>query len=142
GHNRVEWDLRHEGATVFAGIILRSANPGNGPWAVPGPYQVRVTADGQSQTRTLELKINPNRKDVTVADLQAQFALASEIRDKTSAANDAVVKIRAIREQVNERVDKDKDPALARAASALLARLSAVEEQVYQVKNRSPKDPL
>src|SRR4029079_3399745 len=120
GHNRVEWDLRHEGATVFAGIILRSANPGNGPWAVPGPYQVRVTADGQSQTRPLELKINPNLKDVTVADLQAQFALAPEIRDKNSAAKDEVVKIRAIREQVNDRLARDKDSTLARPASALL----------------------
>jgi photosystem II stability/assembly factor-like uncharacterized protein len=142
GHNRVEWDLRYPGATMFPGLILRSANPGHGPWAVPGRYQVRVTADGRSQTRPLELRINPNLEHVTVADLQAQFALASEIREKTSAANDAVVKIRAIREQVSDRLAKDKDPALARPGSALLARLSAVEEQLYQVRNRSAKDPL
>jgi photosystem II stability/assembly factor-like uncharacterized protein len=142
GHNRLEWNLRYPGATVFPGMILRSANPGNGPWAVPGPYQVRLTVDGQSQTRPLEIRINPNLKDVTVADLKAEFALASEIRDKTSAANEAVVKIRAIREQVNERLGKDKDRALAARAAAFLARLSAVEEELYQVKNRSPKDPL
>jgi hypothetical protein len=142
GHNRVEWDLRYPGATTFEGMILRSANPALGPMAPPGRYQVRVTADGQARTQPFEVRMNPNLKTITAADLQEQFTLAQQIRDRTSAAHEAVIRIRAIRDQVNDRLAKDKDARVAATASTLLRALGAVEEELYQIKNRSPKDPL
>ena len=51
GLNRFAWDLRHAGATTFPGMIMWGARPERGPLALPGAYQVRVTADGQSVTR-------------------------------------------------------------------------------------------
>ena len=60
GHDRLSWDLRYPGATVFEGLVLRSAQAERGPLAPPGRYQVRVTADGQSQMRPLEVRMNPN----------------------------------------------------------------------------------
>ena len=142
GHTRMEWDLRYPGATVFPGLVLRSANARQGPLAPPGRYQVRVTADGQSRTQPVEVRSNPNLDAIAAADLEEQFRLAKEVRDKTSAANEAVVKIRAIRAQVEDRLTKDKDPRLAAAAAAFLRTLRPVEEELYQVKNQSPKDPL
>ena len=41
--------------------------------------------------------------DVTDADLQKQFDLAMQIRDKTSQANDAVVLVRGIKPQIDDR---------------------------------------
>jgi hypothetical protein len=142
GHNRVVWDLRYPGAAGFEGMILRSANPAQGPMAPPGRYQVRVTADGQARAQPLEVRTNPNLKTITAADLQAQFDLAKQIRDRTSAAHEAVIRIRAIRDQVSDRLAKDKDARVTAAASALLRALGGIEEELYQVKNRSPKDPL
>ena len=142
GHNRVEWDLRYPGATTFEGMILRSANPALGPMAPPGRYQVRVTADGQARTQPLEVRMNPNLKAITSADLQAQFDLARQIRDRTSAAHEAVIRIRAIRAEVDGRLAKAGDARLAAAAAPLLRALGGIEEELYQVKNRSPKDPL
>jgi hypothetical protein len=110
--------------------------------APPGRYQVRVTADGQARTQPLEVRMNPNLAAITVADLQEQFALAQQIRDRTSAAHDAVIRIRAIRAEVDDRLAKDKDARVATTASTLLRALSGIEEELYQVKNRSPKDPL
>jgi photosystem II stability/assembly factor-like uncharacterized protein len=142
GHTRMEWDLRYPGATVFPGLVLRSASPAQGPMAPPGRYQVRVTADGQARTQPLEVRMNPNLAAITVADLQEQFALAQQIRDRTSAAHEAVIRIRAIRGELDDRLAKAGDAGLAATAAPLLRALSGIEEELYQVKNRSPKDPL
>ncbi|MBE3095651.1 MAG: glycosyl hydrolase, partial [Planctomycetes bacterium] len=142
GLNRVTWDLRYPGATVFEGMILRSANPGRGPLAPPGTYQTRLTVDGQVQTQAFAITLDPNIKGVTQADLDAQFALALQIRDKTSAANEAVILIRSLKKQVAGRVAKASDQKVTSAADALARQLSAIEEELYQVRNSAPKDPL
>jgi photosystem II stability/assembly factor-like uncharacterized protein len=142
GVNRVTWDLRYPGATLFEGLILRSAQPEEGPLASPGTYQVRLTADGQVQTRSFTVTWNPLLKGVTEADLRAQFTLAMKVRDKTSEAHEAVIAIRAMKKQVADRLAGRSDPALATAAETFVTKISAVEEGLYQVRNRSPKDPL
>ncbi len=142
GLNRVTWNLRHPGATVFEGMILRSAAPQLGPWAVPGAYQVRMTVDGQVQTQPLRILADPHVKGVTEADLEAQFALSLQIRDKTSAANQAVIRIRELKKQIAERMKGVTDRSASETGEALLGKLSAVEEELYQVRNQAPKDPL
>lgn len=142
GLNRLTWDLRYPGATTFPCLVIWSASPEQGPLAVPGPYQVRVTANGATETRPLTVRADPRLTGVSAADLQAQFALAVQIRDRVSAANDAVLRIRRLRSQAAERVARAHAPEVARAAGAAAAGLSAVEERLYQVRNRSGQDPL
>ena len=141
GFNRFTWDLRCAGATAFQGQIMWGARAELGPWAVPGQYQVRVTADGQTQTQPLEVTMDP-RVNVSIADLQKQFDLAIKVRDKTSQADEAVITIRKVRDQVNDRL---KNPAAAQAkesGTTLVGKLTTVEEAIYQVRNRSGQDPL
>ena len=45
GGNRYSWDLRYPGATTFEGLIFWGAHADQGPLAVPGQYQVRLTAE-------------------------------------------------------------------------------------------------
>ncbi|MEM6805825.1 MAG: glycosyl hydrolase, partial [Bacteroidota bacterium] len=97
GMNSFSWDLRYKGASSFDGMIIWSARPTRGPKAPIGKYQVRITVGDQSQTQSFEIKMNPNLKGITEADLLEQFELASNIRDKTTEANDAVIQIRKIR---------------------------------------------
>ena len=142
GLNRFTWDLRHPGATSFECMVIWSASPEQGPLVLPGRYQLRVTAGGTTETRPLEVRADPNLKNVTAADLQAQFELARQIRDRVSAANDAVLRIRRLRSQTAERMAKATSPAVARLGATAAARLLAVEERLYQTKNRSGQDPL
>jgi len=142
GLNLFEWDGRTEGAVVFEGMIIWSGRPARGPNASPGQYQARFTAGELTQTVSFDLEMDPRYKGVTTADLEEQFKLAVQIRDKTSAANEAVIQIRRIREQVNERLENSTDPALKEAADTLLEKTAAIEEELYQVKNRSGQDPL
>jgi photosystem II stability/assembly factor-like uncharacterized protein len=142
GLNRFAWDMRHEGATVFPGMVIWSARPENGPVAVPGKYQVRVTANGVTQTQPLTILKNPEYAHISDADLQKQFDLAIQIRDRTSEANQAVIDIRDLKTQIKERLEKSKNTRLKEAGELLTKRLAAVEEEIYQVKNRSNQDPL
>jgi photosystem II stability/assembly factor-like uncharacterized protein len=142
GMNRYNWDLRHEGATVFDGMVLWGARAEIGPLAVPGTYQVRVVAAGARAARPLTIALDPRLKDVTLDDLKQQFDLAIQVRDRTSQANEAVIRIRALKAQIAERVPKAKSPVIGLAADATARALSEVEGELYQVRNRSSQDPL
>ena len=142
GVNRFSWDLRYPGAHVFEGMILWSARPESGPLAVPGKYQARLTANGVTLTKAFEVVKDPRLADVTQADMEEQFKLAVEIRDKVSEANDAVSKIRELKKQLKDRADAAKDNGVSAAAERLTTRLSQVEEEIYQVRNRSTQDTL
>ena len=142
GGNRFTWDLRYPGATVFEGMILWSARAESGPLAPPGNYSVRLTANGVTSTKPLTIRIDPRLRNVTEADLRKQFTLLSQIRDKVSAADEMVIRIREIQKQAKDRMDKAKDPAVASLTDTLLTRITSVEEAVYQTKNRSSQDPL
>ena len=142
GLNRFSWDLRYPGSTVFPGMITWSANPANGPVAMPGAYQVRVTANGATQTVPLAIERHPLYESVSAADLQRQFDLAIRIRDRTSDANEAVIRIRDVKAQIADRLGKAKPGRIKTQGDELAGKLSAVEEEIYQVRNRSNQDPL
>src|SRR5207244_2900697 len=80
GLNRFIWDLRYPDASRFPGLIMWAGQT-SGPRAVPGTYQVRLTADGQTLTQSFELKKDP-RLETTQADFNKQFDLLIKIRDK------------------------------------------------------------
>ena len=149
GQHRVSWDLRYPGATEFPGLIMW-AGSSRGPLSPPGTYQVRITADGATQTQSLQIRREPTLlKEITDADLQAQFDLAMQVRNRASQANDAVLLIRGIKGQVDERIKKlDTGKPGKKPSSTLVAarsfndKLSAVESEIYQVKNQSSQDPL
>jgi photosystem II stability/assembly factor-like uncharacterized protein len=141
GFNTVSWGMRYPGGTTFPGMILWGGNMGTGPMAAPGTYQVRMTADGKTQTQPLVIKRHPLH-EATDADLQEQFDLAMQVLDKASEANKAVIQIRAIKTQVADRLSKSSDAPLKAAGDRLTKSLSAVEEDIYQVKNQAGQDPL
>jgi photosystem II stability/assembly factor-like uncharacterized protein len=142
GLNTFSWNLRYAGATVFEGMILWGANAKSGPKAPLGKYQVRFSTGSYSQTYPFSILIDPNLKGVTDADLKETFELAMKIRDRESANNEAVIQIRKIKKQIEEGLKTNSDPALATAAKDFSAKLTAIEEELYQTKNRSGQDPL
>jgi photosystem II stability/assembly factor-like uncharacterized protein len=144
GIHRLNWDLRHPGASDFPGLIMWAANS-RGPVAPPGAYQVRVTADGESRTQPFAIRREPHLlADVSDADLQKQFDLAMKVRNRESEANEAVLLVRGIKPQIKDRASKldSKAGPTAKALDDLDKSLSAVEGEIYQVKNQSGQDPL
>ena len=147
GMNRFTWDMRYEGATVFPGMIMWAAAPQRGPAAPPGKYSARITANGDTKMTAFDVGVDPRlgADGVTLEDLREQFALSTKIRDKVTEANQAVLTIRAVRDQVNERIQKipaRRKAEIQKLADSVLTTLSDVEAAVYQVKNKSSQDPL
>jgi hypothetical protein len=170
GMNRVVWNLRYPDATRFEGMILWGGGT-QGPVAVPGRYKARLTTGSWSATQEFAVKKDP-RVTATEADLQRQFDLLISIRNRLSEAHDGVRRIRAVKEQLDGVAERVRRGArgvtavssasngerstehgagsngapmvadLAAEAESLKAKLSAIEGEIYQVKNRSNQDPL
>jgi photosystem II stability/assembly factor-like uncharacterized protein len=139
GLNRFVWNLRYADATTFPGLIMWAGSV-TGPRVAPGKYQVRLTVEGKSQTQPFEVMKDP-RLTTTPDDYAKQVTLALQIRDKLSEANEGVVRIREARKQLEEFTKRD-DKRVADAAKSLIAKMTAVEEELYQTKNRASEDPL
>jgi photosystem II stability/assembly factor-like uncharacterized protein len=147
GMNRFTWDLRQEGAIVFPGMIMWAAQPQRGPASPPGTYGVRITANGETKSRSFAIGIDPRLvvEGITEAYLLEQFTLSSQVRDRVTDANAAVLRIRGLRDQIDERMKKVPERRRAeiqKLADGILRPLAMVEEEIYQVRNRSSQDPL
>jgi hypothetical protein len=142
GMTRLTFDLRATGIESFPGMILWGAGTA-GPALPPGRYTVRLTVDGQELKAPLRIQRSPLLPDVTDADLRAQYTFGRQIRDKTNEAQRAVIEIRRVKAQLDDRYKRaSDDAALKTKGEALRTNASAVEQNVYQVKNQSGQDPL
>lgn len=144
GMNRFIWDLRYPDATTFPGLIMWAGST-RGPVIIPGTYTVKLTDGDKTQSRQFVVKNDPRLK-TTPDEFKAQLSLSIQIRDKLSQVNQAVVDIRAAKKQLEEYAARLKDDAAAKkvadAARDLDKKLTAVEEELYQIKNQSSQDPL
>ena len=141
GMNRFNWDMRYPNARDFPGLIMWAGSV-RGPLAPPGKYQVRLTAAGVTKTQDFVIKRNAAVPTVTDADLHEQFELAKAINDKVTVANEAVIRIRNLKSQIADRTGKASDQSLKAVAQTLTDKLTDVEGEIYQYRNRSSQDPL
>ena len=81
GHHRLVWDLRYppppgsERSFAIAAIYRNTPSGPVGPFVNPGRYRVRLTVDGMSSERTLDIRMDP-RVSLTPEDLQLQTDLS------------------------------------------------------------------
>ncbi|HEX5164361.1 MAG TPA: glycosyl hydrolase, partial [Thermomicrobiales bacterium] len=144
GLNRFVWDMRVDEATKLE--AKGGDQPSTaGPRVVPGEYRLRLTVGGDTHEQPLRIVPDP-RHATTAEEFQQQFDLLLQIRDKLSETNDAINRVRRVRDQLDSWVERAKgsksEATLNDAASALKDTLSAAEEQLIQVKANSPKDTL
>jgi hypothetical protein len=128
-------------------MIMWAAQPQRGPASPPGQYAVRITANGRSATQDFSIGLDPRllKAGITEADLHEQYKLSVQVRDRVSEANNAVIQIRSIRQQVEDRLAKVPErrrPEIKALADQMMKPLAAVEEEVYQTRLRSGQDPL
>lgn len=145
GMNRFNWNMRYPDADRFDGIILWAASL-NGPRALPGMYKVRLTVNGKSSESDFEILKDP-RSTASADDMKAQFDFQQDVLAKVSETNNAVKKIRQVRDQINRATDpiKDKKEEMKEVldmAKVIQDKMKTIEEALYQTKNRSGQDPL
>jgi photosystem II stability/assembly factor-like uncharacterized protein len=149
GMNRFVWDMRHPGPVEIPKMILWAAGT-SGPKAVPGGYQARLTVTSAGtggaapvvQTAPFAIRKHPLLISLTDADFRAQFDLAMQVRDRVSAADEAVIRIRSLEDQAKSRAGGVKKGPVVAASEALAEKLTAIEGEIYQYRNQSSQDPL
>jgi hypothetical protein len=144
GLNRFVWNLQYEESSRVPHSPLWGGNT-DGPVALPGNYQVKLTVQGKSYIAPLEIKPDPRVK-ATQADLEKQFDLRLKIRDRVTQAHDTINQIRDIRAQINalnKRLEgQPQAKAVAEAGKQLDKKMTEVEEVLVQTKAKSNQDVL
>ena len=134
GVQRAVWDLRRQGAKKIASARIDAGDPERGPMVPPGSYTVRISADGRTVTTPLRVVRDP-RVTVSDADIQAQDAFATQIRDDLSAIEALVSQLRTVRGQIAARRSLLEPRADARdlvtLGERIAARCDALEGQLH-----------
>jgi len=126
GMHRFVWDLHY--ATSVTARNPRAAlfgEGGSGPWAPPGRYEVRLTANGHAYTQPLTLKLDPRVK-APEADLLKQFAMARTIDQEQAKLQGTIREADRLHESLRKVAGNLKaQPVLAGQANALDDKLTA-----------------
>ncbi len=143
GINRFEWDMRYPDAIGVKGGSLIYGGSLRGPVAVPGTYQVRLTVDSESFTKSFEIKKDP-RIEVTKEDLQKQFDLLIKIRDRLSDTHQAVNQIldmkTALEDAQSKIEDLERKKIIFSEAEKLKEKLNSVLNALVEIKVRSYRE--
>ena len=133
GLHRFVWDLHYAPplaqsyeypiSAVYANTWL---NP-RGPWAHPGMYTARLTANGKTLEQRFEVKLDPRVK-TSAAEMQTQFDLSMRAYAGMNDAMTALDDVKAVRVGVKAATLKEKSVAKKSALEAEDAKLAAFED--------------
>jgi len=134
GANRFVWDMRHEPASKIAGDAAQRGGSLLGPVAPPGEYQVRLTVAGGQHVQSLRIEKGPH-VTASLEDLDAQFSLLVDIRDRLSETHEAVNVVRDLRRRLDDRAREfvSGSPDATRVDGAVL-RIEAIQEQLLGIE--------
>jgi photosystem II stability/assembly factor-like uncharacterized protein len=143
GLNRFAWDLRMFPATLVPKAVIWGGK--EGPRVSPGAYRTRLRVGAQSFEDRFDVVANPEVA-VSPQDLKKQYDFLAAVRDSLSETHQAVIQIRAVKDQVKEILSRakeiGKDEPLKAPAKALTEELSAIEEKLVNPKVKSNQDVL
>jgi photosystem II stability/assembly factor-like uncharacterized protein len=129
GMHRFLWDIRYSAPPVAQpgysmSTAARTDTPREpeGPQALPGSYQVRLTVDGKAYTRPFKLVMDPRVK-TPVEDLRRQFTVEDKLVDLIRKATAIIEEMHAAA-QAHKVSAEDEQKLFNPAGAALLRDLS------------------
>ncbi|WP_298893461.1 glycosyl hydrolase [uncultured Psychroserpens sp.] len=144
GMNQFVWNMTYEGAERLDGMILWWASL-NGPRAIPGTYKVHLNVNGTAIPQSFNIVADP-RAESSQADMQKQFDFIKDVNKTMDDAHKSIKSIRKIKKQLSafeaQYKGNDNLKQLLEDAKKLKEEFTAIEEALYQTKNRSGQDPL
>src|SRR5260370_40875052 len=129
GMHRFSWDMHYDPLPGVGGGGGRGGGGGNGavpdrtypgvnsPWAPPGAYSVRLTADGQTRTQPITIKMDPRVK--ITPEVQQIFTLTAQIEDKARNAPAAYKEARHLAANLKARPQSAANDALLKQIDEL-----------------------
>lgn len=144
GLNSISWDLTYVAPEITTGTVLAYGYT-DGPIAAPGKYSIKLSLGAQILNQQLTVEKDP-RWTATDEDLMAQQELALKVSEELNRVHHTVRKLRSIRTQANDlvsRVEKaGKGTELKKLAEQMNKKITELEEQLVQTKNKAGQDPI
>ncbi|HEU4836737.1 MAG TPA: hypothetical protein VFS90_20050, partial [Pyrinomonadaceae bacterium] len=131
GMQRFVWDLKYAPPAAFGRGFPISAIYRDtplyplGPSVLPGTYTVKITANGESRSEPLTVKMDPRVKTALPA-LTQQFNLSLEAYRGMQQTFDTVEQIRKLRAQIRESIERVDRGPLAEALNMLDKKAAAI----------------
>jgi photosystem II stability/assembly factor-like uncharacterized protein len=123
GMHRFTWDMHYDplpggggggrggGGGGGNGAVPHRTYPGvNSPWVAPGTYTVRLTANGQSVTQPITIRLDPRVK--ITPEVQHIFTLTAQMETGAMTAAAAHKEARALAEKISARPQSAANDAL------------------------------
>ena len=141
GGNRLIWDMRYPGFTSFDGMVFYSS-PNTGPKVTPGKYDVVLTYNNETIKREFEIVKDPRVK-ITQVDYEKQLGFLLRVRDEVSKANQIIIDIRKIKNDLDFLLKKVKGKdQIIQLIIKYKKELEVIENNIHMTKNQSRQDPL
>ena len=141
GGNRLIWDMRYPGFTSFDGMVFYSS-PNTGPKVTPGKYDVVLTYNNETFKREFEIVKDPRVK-ITQDDYEKQLSFLLRVRDEVSKANQIIIDIRKIKNDLDFLLKKVKGKdQIIQLIIKYKKELEVIENNIHMTKNQSRQDPL
>ena len=141
GHNRMHWDLEYpeatpktKGADPYFGVY-------GGPMAVPGDYQVQLSAGDWAETQSFAVKMDPRvqKGGVTQENLAAQLSLNQKILDAIGAARVTAYAVDSARTHLRRAVEQGQREQAE--AESTLDRLDTLHDKLATSTEGSYQPP-
>jgi photosystem II stability/assembly factor-like uncharacterized protein len=142
GMHRFVWNLRHADPRAMhpqspynypiAAIVGSTPLPPQGPLVLPGKYEVRLKTGGQVYRQALEVKMDP-RVVAARNELQSSLELQLRISALLEKNYDAYQQTKKLRARLAELANRPKEDPIAIAASALDAKVAALEGEATPI---------
>ncbi|MBN8713161.1 MAG: hypothetical protein J0H50_04200 [Xanthomonadales bacterium] len=124
GMHRFAWNLHYALPEALAGNGMYRFTNGDGLWALPGQYTVKLTAGGQTYSQPLQIKADP-RVQISPAALQQQFDLGRRIESQRMDIARVSTQAAGLRSRLTA-VRGTASGGVARSIDALIRQIDAV----------------
>lgn len=131
GMRRFVWNLHHALPEALTGNGMYRFVNGDGLWALPGQYTVKLTVAGQSYSQPLEIREDP-RVQISGAALQAQYNLGRHIESERMKIAGACAQAGRLRVQLSK--------VRGKASENLGRKIDAVIKKIDGVAGVKPED--
>ncbi len=135
GLNQFVWDMDYAGPTAID--FIKSAGgeqQRGGPQVLPGSYTASLTADSQTLTQTVSVRLDPD-VNVSLTDYREQLLMALTMRNQMSALDEMLNRLNAWQSQLSDMGETLKQAGQEKTDAAILAEAGKLNDKITELKN-------
>jgi photosystem II stability/assembly factor-like uncharacterized protein len=137
GINMVYWDYRSLPPKTATGGVKPDFAGFIAPMVMPGDYTVKIKVAGKEYGNTITMVHDAENKDFTLADREAQYQAATQMKGMVDQVAKLVEEVNAKQKMLKENTDKVKSAKVKKLLEEYNAKLEAYRGTLLATKNKS-----